>query len=113
MRVWLTGVCAAAAMIAAIALPAQANASTSTYCGGWKSPWQECTGGSRPMYQPYGWGDQASVCVGIGGWTGPSCSSGAGAGVYSGKMYANITTYPWIKNNSGGNNYVHGVVLTY
>jgi len=94
--------------------PAAAQASTSNYCGGWKGPWVDCGGASRQLYQTYGWGDQASVCVGMtyssGGW---SCSSGAGSGVYSGQLAYNVTDIPRIKNNSGVNNYVHGVALTH
>lgn len=112
-KFWVAALGLVVALAFAVALPSAADASTSTYCGGWKSPWQECGGTSRPLYQTYGWGDQASVCVGIGGWTGLSCSSGAGAGVYSGELISNVNSYPYIKNNSGGNNFVHGVALTH
>jgi len=113
MKFWLAALVSLVALTTAVAVPTVADASTSTYCGGWKSPWQECGGNYRSMYQAYGWGDQGSVCVGVGGWTGVSCSSGAGAGVYSGRLNSNVTAYPWIQNYSGGNNFVHGVALTY
>jgi hypothetical protein len=103
----------AALAVSLISGPTAAQASTSEYCGGWKSPGQECSGAARWVYQTYGWGDQASVCVGIGGWTGVSCSSGAGAGVYSGQMSSNVYSWLYMKNNSSINNYVHGVALTH
>jgi hypothetical protein len=92
--------------------PASAEASTSPYCGGWKSAWQDCTGALRYLYQTYGWGDQASVCVAVAPGYGTACSSGAGNGVYSARLDTNHYVDPWIKNNSGGNNYVHGVALS-
>ena len=113
MKFWLAALASLIALATAVAMPAAADASTSNYCGGWKSAHQECGGESRWLYQTYGWGDQASVCVGIGGWTGTSCSSGAGAGVYSGQMPSNVFSWPYISNNSNGNNYVHGVALTH
>ncbi len=112
MKFWLAAIGSVVAL-ALVVQPATAGASTSPYCGGWKSPYQECGGEGRWLYQTYGWGDQASVCVGIGGWTGISCSSGAGSGVYSGQMPSNVHSWPYIKNNSNGNNYVHGVALTH
>lgn len=113
MKVWLAALGATIALVAAIAIPATANASTSNYCGGWKGPRQECFGEARSVYQTYGWGDQASVCVGIGGWTGVSCSSGAGSGVYSGQMPSNVYSWLYLSNNSNINNYTHGVALTH
>ncbi len=93
--------------------PAPANASTSGYCTGWLGASNQCTGAHRYLYQAYGWGDQASVCVGLAYWTGWSCSSGAGAGVYSAAVPVNVSTSPVISNNSGKNNFVHGIALTY
>lgn len=113
MKFWLAALVSLVALATAVAVPAAADASTSTYCAGWKSPWQECGGARRPMYQAYGWGDQASVCVAVAEWTGLPCSSGAGSGVYSAQLGSNVNAIPWIKNNSSGNNYVHGVALTY
>ena len=113
MKFWLATMFAASAMLAAVALPAQADASTSSYCGGWKNPWEACNGAQRWLYQTYGWGDQGAVCVLIAGWTGANCSSGAGAGVYSPQLSSDVNGYPRIMNNTGGNNYVHGVALTH
>jgi len=113
MKFWLAALFSLMALAVAIAMPAAANASTSNYCGGWKSPHQECSGEARWVYQTYGWGDQASVCVGIGGWTGVSCSSGAGSGVYSGQMASNVYSWLYLSNNSNVNNYTHGVALTH
>ena len=99
--------------LALIAGPASAQASTSNYCGGWLGGGQSCEGSARYLYQTYGWGDQGSVCVSVVGWMGPTCSSGAGAGVYSGQIGSNVFAAPWIQNNSGGSNFVHGVALTH
>jgi opacity protein-like surface antigen len=113
MKSWLAAACAAAVMVAAVALPASAEASTSNYCTGWQGGYGTCTGGGRYMYQAYGWGDQGAVCVAMANYTGWSCSSGAGAGVYSGQMFQNVVTGPMIHNNISGNNFVHGVALTH
>ena len=93
--------------------PASAQASTSNYCTGWLGGGSICEGAPRQLYQTYGWGDQGSVCVSVVLWMGPTCSSGAGAGVYSGQISSNVYATPWIKNNIGGSNFVHGVVLTH
>jgi len=93
--------------------PAAAEASTSNYCTGSLGASKECVGSSRWLYQTYGWGDQASVCVSITYWMGPTCSAGAGAGAYSGRIGQHVYSSPWIKNNSGISNFVHGVALTY
>lgn len=93
--------------------PASAQASTSNYCGGWLSAGKICEGSARYLYQTYGWGDQGSVCVSVVLYMGPTCSSGAGAGVYSGQIGSNVWATPWIQNNSGGSNFVHGVALTH
>lgn len=78
-----------------------------------------CSGPLTGLYQTYGWGDQHSVCVDIRPWSGVRrCSSGPGAGVYSGQIPPNevgsdnIGT-PWIENNAAGANYVHGIYLTH
>lgn len=93
--------------------PASAQASVSNYCGTWLGGGQICEGAARSLYQTYGWGDQGSVCVSVVGWMGPTCSGGAGAGVYSGQIGSNVWAIPWIKNNTGGSNFVHGVALTH
>jgi hypothetical protein len=113
MKFWLAAIGAVVALGVAASQPATAAASTSEYCGGWKSSWQECGGARRPLYQTYGWGDQGSVCVAVAEWTGLPCSSGAGSGVYSAKLNSNVNAIPWIKNNSSGNSFVHGIALTY
>jgi len=99
--------------IALLSGPASAQASTSNYCTGWQSSGGSCEGAGRYMYQVYGLGDQGSVCVAMAFYTGWSCSSGAGSGVYSGETFKNVATSPLIKNNFGGNNFVHGVALTH
>lgn len=76
-----------------------------------------CAGPTTGMYQTYGWGDQHSVCVDIRPWSGVRrCSSGPGAGVYSGEIppseIGENTGTAWIENNAAGANYVHGVWLT-
>jgi len=114
MKLWLAAACAAAAMVAgAAALPSLAEASTSTYCGGTLGGYKECFGNSRMLYQAYGWGDQGPVRVGITFWTGWSCSSGAGSGVYSQATQTNVAAQPGIRNNMGSVNNVHGVALTH
>lgn len=66
------------------------------------------------MYQTYGWGDQHSVCVDIRPWSGVRrCSSGPGAGVYSGEIPGGYGGTAWIENNAAGSNYVHGIYLTH
>lgn len=105
--------CIMALTLSLLSGPASAQASTSNYCTGWLGGGGSCTGASRYLYQAYGWGDQGSVCVAMAYYTGWSCSSGAGAGVYSGQMFQNVATSPLISNNYGGNNYVHGVALTH
>jgi hypothetical protein len=112
MKFWLAAIGSVVALAIAV-LPATASASTSPYCGGWKGPWGGCEGAGRQLYQVYGWGDQASVCVYIVHSTGYSCSSGAGSGVYSGQLPFNVTDIPAIKNNSGVNNFLHGVAFTH
>lgn len=96
-----------------VAGSASARASTSTYCGGWLGPVGECYGASRALYQTYGWGEQAGVCVGIEYWGTAYCTTNANTGVYSWNIGMNVQARPWIRNNSSGNNLVHGVALTY
>lgn len=93
--------------------PASAQASVSNYCGGWLGSGKLCEGAPRYLYQTYGWGDQGAVCVSVVHWMGPTCSSGAGAGVYSGQIGTNVWAVPWIQNIAGGANFVHGVALTH
>ena len=95
--------------------PASAEGATSPYCNPHTlGPWQTCAGVSRKIYQTYGWGDHASVCVWIQNWpSGKNCSAGAGHGVYSGVIpccfYGGWP--PLISNNSAKTNTVHGVAL--
>jgi hypothetical protein len=72
-----------------------------------------CAGSTTGLYQDYGWGDQHSVCIDIRPWPNVRrCSSGPGAGVYSGEIPPNNAGLPWIENNAAGSNYVHGVYFT-
>lgn len=112
-KFWLAAGLAFAALAAAVIQPKAANASTSPYCGGNKAGWEACTGGIRWLYQTYGWGDQGSVCVTVVGYPVYACSSSAGSGVYSGNVGSNVYAYPYIRNNTPGSNYVHGVALTH
>lgn len=105
--------CLLALSVGLIAGPASAQASTSEYCGGWKSPQQGCTGAARWLYQAYGWGDQSGVCVVISGVTEWRCTTRAGEGVYSPATSSNVWAQPGIQNWSNVNNFVHGVALTH
>jgi hypothetical protein len=90
----------------------KAEAAPTAYCGNVTlGAWGQCTGAARTFNAVYGWGDQAGVCVSaiIGGvrYAG-ACSGSAGTGAYNplpGYYYA----VPWIENNSGVTNTVHGV----
>jgi hypothetical protein len=91
--------------------PDSAHAATSTYCTGWQNPGGFCSGAPRTLYQTYGWGDQGGVCVAPHlGWP-RGCTSSAGTGVYSPRLSQPSYLNPYIANNSGGANFVHGVAL--
>ena len=113
MKFWLAAACAVLAMAAAVTQASPAKASTSTYCGGSLGGYLACTGEKRWLYQTYGWGDQGSVCVSIVEYPVYACSAGAGSGVYSGNVGSNVFKYPYIRNNIGSPNFVHGVALTH
>jgi len=102
----------AALSIGLISGAGSAQAATSTYCAGNLSANRTCTGERRSLHQTYGWGDQAGVCVGIAEIPGEGCTSSAGTGVYSPNTGANVFKYPYIRNNSGITNFVHGVALS-
>jgi hypothetical protein len=106
-----------AVLVAALAIQlshaSQAEAGTVGFCenvnlGGY----QFCsTGYVVNTYQDYGWGDNHSVCVSLGGrtWT-TACSGGPGQGVYSGALTeAPFLAEPFITNNAAGANRVHAV----
>lgn len=93
--------------------PVSAQASTSPYCGGWLGPSHWCGGAPRWLYQNYGWGDQAGVCVATNRGGELYCVGGANQGVYSANAGSNIWAEPIIVNPAGFNNYVHGVSLTH
>lgn len=92
--------------------PGSAQAATTTYCAGNLGASQTCVGERRWLHQTYGWGDQAGVCVGIVEIPGEGCTSSAGTGVYSPNTGSNVFKYPYIRNNSGKTNFVHGVALS-
>jgi hypothetical protein len=93
--------------------PVSAQASTSPYCGGVLGPDRGCSGAARWLYQNYGWGDQAGVCVAINSSSEWYCVPGANQGVYSANAGGNIWVQPFILNPAGVNNFVHGVSLTH
>lgn len=105
--------CLLAVSVGLVAGPASAQASTSEYCGGWESPNTGCSGAARWLYQAYGWGDQAGVCVVIAGKTEWRCTTHASEGVYSPSTVSNVWAQPAIQNWSNVNNFVHGVALTH
>lgn len=106
-------VAAAALLLLPLGTPSQAQAAYSTYCGGYVAqPWSSCTGASRSMYAVYGWGDHAGVCVSgvspAAGLIGGYCVGGAGQGVY--RPFPDTYYWkPWIQNNSGKVNTLHGI----
>jgi hypothetical protein len=95
--------------------PEAANAAWANFCnpvtlGGWAG----CNSSAPSnINQVFGWGDQHSVCVGIPGleYAVKRCSSGPGAGVYSGQLNEAITAYAHIENHAAGSNTVHGIAL--
>lgn len=92
--------------------PVSAQASTSPYCGGVLPPEGGCGGAARWLYQTYGWGEQAGVCVGVDG-SGYGCTARINEGVYSVNLGSNTWTTPVIRNVGYVNNFVHGVALTH
>jgi len=89
--------------------PASAQAAITPYCGGWKGPWDWCAGAYRVLYQTYGWGEQAGVCVAPHhGWQ-VRCTTKANTGVYSDAWNEDMLGAPFISNNSNQNNFVHGL----
>jgi hypothetical protein len=90
----------------------QAQAAWSNYCGGAVSSGQTCIGAKRWLNKTYGWGDQAGVCVGIVEFAIEGCTSNAGTGVYSAGLGTDVYKYPYIRNNSGGSNFLHGIALS-
>jgi hypothetical protein len=103
----------AALLLGLITGPATSQASTSPYCGGNLGPRGYCVGATRWLYQAYGWGDQAGVCVAVWEHTVRACTTSPGTGVYSANVGSNVWALPYIDNNSGVTNYVHGVALTH
>ena len=93
--------------------PTDARAGVSNYCNNYTlGGWAACSGAARTLYAVYGWGDQRSVCVWAAvppGGAGPNsaCSGGAGQGAYAPQPQAWLI--PYISNNSGVANTVHGV----
>lgn len=73
---------------------------------------EACFGPASEFYQVFGYGDQHSVCVMVGGIPSTQrCSSGPGAGVYSGEVSSGGT--PVIAGNAEGDTNVHGDILTH
>jgi hypothetical protein len=70
--------CLTALSIGLVLGAGSAQAGTSTYCAGTVSAGQTCIGAQRWLYQTYGWGDQAGVCVGIVEFVVEGCTSSAG-----------------------------------
>lgn len=95
-----------------IAGPASAQASTSPYCGGWQAAGHGCFGAARWLYQTYGWGNQAGVCVAWGS-SEMYCVPRANEGVYSPNAGSNVWAQPYILNPAGVSNYLNGVALTH
>jgi hypothetical protein len=103
--------CVAALSIGLTSGSGSAQAATSTYCAGWQNPGGFCSGSPRTLYQTYGWGDQTGVCVAVHlGWP-RGCTSSAGTGVYSPRLASPSYLNPYIANNGGVSNFVHGVAL--
>jgi hypothetical protein len=88
--------------------PAAACAGTSSYCGGWLGAAPAyCYGAQRTLYAVEGSGDQHSVCVGVSQGGNVTCSSGPGAGTYN-ALGVTASFIPWINNQGGSANLVHG-----
>lgn len=96
--------------------PGEANAGTYGYCENVVlGPHGYCLGGTVRMYQAYGYGENASVCVAAEPYSGTNrCSGGPNQGVYSGTVPPEQeTAVPWIRNNAGVSNRVHGIYLNH
>lgn len=91
--------------------PASAQAATSNYCTGWLGGNGGCVGAARWLYQVYGWGDQAPVCVAANEGYAYSCSSAAGVGVYSPNHGTNWFKPVIVNGSLNSSNFVHGVAL--
>jgi hypothetical protein len=113
------GLFAVVAALVAFTAPSQAEAGVSNFCenqkiSGLGAPFPEdvCIGAARTVYAVGGWGDQHSMCVGI-GWNGPgfwgakTCSGGPGQWTYN-ALGTSVYGYPKIENNAAGWNVVHG-----
>jgi hypothetical protein len=113
-RVLLALVGSCAALCLGLIGPANANAASTPFCNPVTvGAYVGCNGPLIYLNQVYGWGDQHSVCVGIAGleFAVKRCSSGPGAGVYSGTAGAMQYT-PHIENHAAGTNTLHGVALS-
>lgn len=114
VKLWLAAAAAFSVLaFAGSAGSAAAQASTSPYCGGWLGGGKGCNGSARWLYQTYGWGDQAGVCVALGTGYEWACVPRANEGVYSPAWGSNIWVAPLIVNPASINNFVHGVALTH
>jgi hypothetical protein len=95
--------------------PGEAQAGTHGFCENVVLPARNgyCLGGPVNMYQAYGWGENASVCVTAEPYSSTTrCSGGPNQGVYSGTIPPESqTAVPWIRNNAGVANRVHGIYL--
>jgi hypothetical protein len=103
----IAAMAAAACLLLMMLAPSGASAAESPYCGGWLGSYGSCNGASRLLWGVQGWGDQASVCVGTSYYENTACSSGGGHYAYAPQAYR--VQGPWIQNNSGVNNLVHGI----
>lgn len=94
--------------------PSEADAGAYGFCeNAVLSPYQGCAGPATTMYQVYGYGDNASVCVLSS--AAPSterCSGGPNQGVYSATFEFEVGA-AYIRNHAGVSNRVHGVYLTH
>lgn len=107
----LSGVILGLCSISLFSSPANAEASTSNYCGGSLGGYLSCWGAGRTLYATYGWGDQHSVCVWAAwsnGGPGSVACSGGTSGVYNPVGGTNYM-YPAIQNNGQGVQGVQGV----
>jgi hypothetical protein len=120
-RTSVVAVLAALAMVTCalqFGIPPKADADLSPdgvygFCGNYLVHGNEaCFGPASEFYQVFGYGDQHSVCVLVGGIPSTErCSSGPGAGVYSGEVSSGGT--PVIRGNAEGDTNVHGDILTH
>lgn len=94
--------------------PGEAHAGTYGFCENvLLGPYGGCAGPAGNMYQAYGYGENASVCV----LSSPNpaterCSGGPNQGVYTGVFPFEVGA-PYIKNHAGVSNRVHGIYLTH